>query len=94
VSTNVYHLQLQLPAATADQREPLVEAVREVSGRLVTNNDERRRYYSRLDELKSADPSLRRSRTRSLPIDPQRPLTIFSFEEAAAPAPLREASGR
>lgn len=91
MSTNVLHLQLQPPAAPADTREPVRDAVLEVSVRLVTNNDERRRLHSRLDELRSADPLLRRSRPRVLPLDPLRPLTIFSIEEA--PAPLREAVG-
>ena len=94
MSTNVLHLQLpQPPAVTADTREPLTEAVLEFSSRLASNNGERRRLHSRLDELRSADPTLRRSHPRELPIVPQRPLTIFSFEEAAAPAPLREAVG-
>lgn len=90
MSTHVLHLQ---PQTGAGAREPLAEAVREVSGRMVTLNDERRRLHSRLDELRSADPTVRRSRPRPLPLDPQRPLTIFSIEEAAAPAPLREAVG-
>jgi hypothetical protein len=89
VSTNVLHLQPQ-PGAVAGHREPLDSAVLEVSARLVTNNGERRRLHSRLDELRSADSSLRRSRTRALPLDPLRPLTIYSIEEAA-PAPLQEA---
>ena len=84
MSTHVLHLQLQPPAVAAGAREPLAEAVREVSGRMVTNNDERRRLHSRLDELRSADPSLRRSRPRVLPIAPLRPVTFFSIEEVAA----------
>ena len=92
MSTNVYHLPPQHGAAAADPREPVRDAVLEVSARLVASNDERRRLHSRLDELRSADPTLRRSRPRTLPLDPQRPLTIFSIEEAAAPAPLREAT--
>ncbi|MET0625730.1 MAG: hypothetical protein ABW250_22535 [Pyrinomonadaceae bacterium] len=91
MSTNVYYLPPQPGAAAADQREPVEAAVRELSARVITNTDERRRLHSRLNELRSADPSLRRSRTRLLPLNPQRPLTIYSFEEADAPAPLREA---
>lgn len=84
MSTNVYHLLPPTGAAAADPREPVSDAVLEVSGRILTLNGERRRLHSRLDELRSADPRLRRSRPRTLPLDPQRPLTIFSFEEAAA----------
>jgi hypothetical protein len=83
VSTNVLQLQPQPRAVTADTREPLDLAVLEVSARLASNNGERRRLHSRLDELRSADPSLRRSCTRELPVDPHRPLTIYSIEEAA-----------
>lgn len=88
MSTNVLQLQPPPRAAAADTREPLDSAVLEVSARLATNNGERRSLYSRLDELRSADPSMRRAHTRSLPLDPHRPLTIYSIEEAA---PLREA---
>ncbi len=87
MSTNVLQLQPQ-PGAVASQHEPLDEAVLEVSARLASNNSERRRLHSRLDELRTADPNHRRSHARSLPLDPQRPLTIYSIEEAA---PLREA---
>ena len=82
MSTNVYHLQPQ-PAAAADQSEALADAVREVSGYIRGLYDKHRRAHSRVEELKSADPSLRRSRTRALPLDPQRPVTFFSIEEAA-----------
>jgi hypothetical protein len=64
--------------------------VLEVSGRLVTNNDERRRLYSRLDELRSADPALRRSGPRALPADPPRPVTFFSIEEAESEPQTRQ----
>jgi hypothetical protein len=82
VSTNVTYLQLQPDGRHAFGREPLEEAVGEVSARLALNNSERRRLYSRLDELRSSDPALRRSGPRSLLPDPLRPLTIFSIEEA------------
>ena len=90
MSTRVLHLQPQ-PAAAPDTREPLADAVREVSGHIRALVAGHRRAHARVDELKSADPSLRRSRPRTLPVVPQRPLTIFSFEEADAPAPLLEA---
>ena len=83
MSTNVYHLPPQSSAAAADTREPLAEAVREVSGYIRGLNDKHRRAHSRVEELKSGDPTVRRSRPRSLPVDPQRPLTIYSIEEAA-----------
>ena len=82
MSTRVLHLQPTPGAAAADAREPLEEAVREVSARVRALNGEHRRLHSRVDELRSADPSLRRSRLRTLPVVPQRPLMIFSFEEA------------
>lgn len=90
MSTNVYHLQPQ-PTAAADTREPLDVAVREVSGYIRDLNGKHRGAHSRVLELKSGDPRVRRSHPRSLPIDPQRPLTIFSIEEADAGAPLRRA---
>lgn len=89
MSVNVLHLQPQ-PGTLADPREPLADAVLEVSARLVANNGERRRLHSRLDELRAAEPALRRSRPRPLPVDPQRPLTIFSFEEAAPEPSARQ----
>ena len=92
MSTNVLHLPSQPPPAAADRREPVEAAVRELSARIAESNDSRRRLHSRLDELRSADPRLRRSRPRALPVDPQRPLTIFSIEEAA-PA-RRRGAGR
>jgi hypothetical protein len=82
VSTNVYHLQPQSSAAAEDQREPLEEAVREVSARVRALNGEHRRLHSRVDELRSADPALRRKRPRALPLDLLRPVTFFSIEEA------------
>jgi hypothetical protein len=89
VSTDV--IQLQPGAGIAFEREPVAEAVGEVSARLVSHNSERRRLYSRLDELRSADPALRRSRPRALPLDPLRPLTIYSIEDADDEGP-REAA--
>lgn len=80
MSTNVYHLQPQ-PAAPADRREPLEAAVREVSAYIRARVGEHRRAHSRMDELRSGDSTLRRSHPRELPVVPQRPLTIFSFEE-------------
>lgn len=89
MSTNVLQLQPQ-PGAVAVRREPLDEAVLEVSARLATNNGERRRLHSRLDELRSADPSLQRCRSRALPADPLRPVTFFSIEEAAPEPSARQ----
>jgi hypothetical protein len=89
VSTNVLQLQPQ-PGAAAIRREPLDDAVLEVSARLATNNGERRRLYSRLDELRSADPALQRRRPRALPAAPPRPVTFFSIEEAAPEPSARQ----
>jgi len=90
VSTNVYHLPSQPPAAEADQREPLADAVREVSARVAALNDGHRRLHSRVDELRSADPARRRKRPRTLPTDLLRPVTFFSIEEATPEAQTRQ----
>ena len=82
MSTNVYHLQPPPSSAAADTREPLEAAVREVSARVRSLNEEHRRLHSRVDELRSADPSLRRRRARAIPADLLRPVTFFSIEEA------------
>ena len=81
MSTNVYHLQPQ-PAAAADAREPLEAAVLEASGYIRSLVGNHRRAHSRVLELKSGDPALRRARPRALPVAPQRPVTFFSIEEA------------
>ncbi len=90
MSTNLLHLQLPPAGPHAELRESLTDAVLEVSARLETNNGERRRLHSRLDELRSADPSVRRSRPRPLPAVPPRPVTFFSIEEADPEAPARQ----
>ena len=82
MSTNLLHLQLR-PGAAADRREPLDVALLEVSRRVAAANGEQRRLYSRVQELGSGNPSLRRSHARPEPPDPHRPLTIYSIEEAA-----------
>ena len=89
MSINVYYLQPQPPAA-ADAREPLEAAVLEASGHIRTLVDKHRRAHSRVLELKSGYPTLRRSHARQLTIDPQRPLTIFSIEEAAPEPQTRQ----
>ena len=83
MSTNVYHLPSQPPLAAADQREPLAQAVREVSGYIRGLNGKHRRAHSRVEELKSGDPSLRRKHPREPVAVPPRPVTFFSIEEAA-----------
>jgi hypothetical protein len=87
VSTNVYHLQPQTVAAVADRREPVEAAVRDLSARIAESNESRRRLHSRLDELRSAEPA---SRPRALPVDPPRPVTFFSIEEAAPEPSARQ----
>jgi hypothetical protein len=82
VSAAVIQLQPRPAGPHAFAREPLDEAVGEVSARLASNNAERRRLYARLDELRAGGPALRRSGPRPLLADPDRPLTIYSIEEA------------
>ena len=84
--SNVYELRPPAAVAEVEQAEPLEAAVREVSARIAENNAERRRLFTRLDELRGLTPSLRRRRARSLPPAPPEPVT-FTIEEAAAPAP-------
>ncbi len=71
-------------AAAVDQREPLGAAVLEVSAAIASNNDERRRLHTRLDELRGLSPDLRRRRPRVLPLDASSPITFYSIEEATA----------
>lgn len=79
-------------AAPAEQFEPLEEAVRELSARIAQNNAERRRLFSRLDELRGMTPSLRRRPRQSAP-ELSAPVS-FSIEEAdVAPAPLQLVRG-
>lgn len=81
------------PASAVDQREPLDAAVFDVSAAIASNSDERRRLFSRLDELRGSSPQLRRRRARVLPM-PSRPVTFYSIEEAEAssePGPLQAA---
>ncbi|MET0650199.1 MAG: hypothetical protein ABW208_26625 [Pyrinomonadaceae bacterium] len=81
--SNVYELRPPAASAAVDRAEPLDAAVRELSARIAENNDQRRRHYSRLDELRGQTPSLRRRRPRPLPPALPRPGTFFSIEEAA-----------
>jgi hypothetical protein len=70
-------------AAPAHQAEPLDAAVLEVSARIATNSDERRRLFTRLDDLRGLSPELRRRRPRAEAPSLSRPVTFFSIEEAA-----------
>ena len=76
-------IQLVPPPATpaSGQVEPLDAAVLEVSARVATLNQEKRRAYCRLDELRGLSPSLRRRRPRVAP-SMSRPVTFFSIDEA------------
>jgi uncharacterized membrane-anchored protein len=80
VSTNVLRLQPQPGTVAPDSREPLADAVLEASGYIRDLNGKHRRAHSRVLELKSGDPTVRRSRTRELSVEPQRPVTFFSIE--------------
>jgi hypothetical protein len=62
--------------------EPMESAVLEVSERMAALNSEKRRLFSRLDELRSGDSSLRRKHSRELPAQLQ-PVTFYSIEEVA-----------
>ena len=89
--TNVYHLQPQAgAAAVADEREPVEAAVRELSARIAEYNATRRRLFSRLDELRTLSPELRRRRARPAPPVMTAPVTFFSIEEAAPEPQTRQ----
>ena len=92
--SNVYELRPPAAPAAVEQVEPLEAAVRELSARIAQNNEERRRLFARLDELRGLTPSLRRRRPRALPPAPPAPVA-FAIEEAtaSAPAPLQLARG-
>jgi hypothetical protein len=62
--------------------EPMESAVLEVSDRVSALNSEKRRLFTRLDELRSGDADLRRSRSRELPAQ-LTPVTFYSIEEVA-----------
>lgn len=88
-------IQFEAAGAAPDRVEPVESAVLEVSGRLAALNDEKRRLFNRLDELRSPSPSLRRRRPRTVPPAPSRPVTFYSIEEAgdSEPATLQVARG-
>lgn len=81
--SNVVKLRPPAAPAAADQAEPVEAAMRELSARIAENNNQRRRLFSRLDELRGLSPQLRRRRARPAPPAMSRPLTFFSIEEAA-----------
>jgi hypothetical protein len=95
MTSNVVELRPPAASAASDQAEPLEAAVRELSARIAENNDERRRLFSRLDELRGLSPSLRRRRERPSPPEMSYPVTFYSIEEAdsEAAAPRRAARG-
>jgi hypothetical protein len=82
--SNVVDLRPPAAAAAVEQAEPLEEAVLEVSARITENNVERRRLFSRLDELRGLSPERCRKRTRPTPPALDAPVTFYSIEEAAA----------
>jgi hypothetical protein len=86
-------IQFEPPAAAPDQVEPVESAVLEVSARVTALNEEKRRLFTRLDELRGLSPSLRRRRPRAVSLVPARAITFFSIEEADASesAPLQVA---
>ena len=94
--SNVYELRPPAAAAAVEQAEPLEEAVREVSRRIAENNEERRRLFARLDELRGLTPSLRRRRARTAAPEVTEPALSISIEEAdadRAQSPLQAARG-
>jgi hypothetical protein len=89
-------LRLEPPAAAAAvEAEPIESAVRELSRRIAESNAQRRRLFSRIDELRGFTPELRRRRARPAPPAMTAPLNFFSIEEAEtqASAPLMVARG-
>ena len=83
MKSNVYELRPPAAAAAAVEPEPIEAAERELSARIAKNNDQRRRLYSRIDELRGFTPGLRRRRARPAPPAMSQPVTFFSIEEAA-----------
>lgn len=90
MSTNLLHLHLPHPPAAGDAREPLAVAMLEVSARVAAAAGEQRRLHSRVEELGSGDPALRRSKPRAAAPAPPRPVTFYSIEEADSEAPGRQ----
>lgn len=96
MTSNVYELRPPAASEAVDEPEPVEAAVRELSARIAENNAERRRLFSRVDELRGLTPSLRRRCARPLPPAMSTPVTFFSIEVADAPAasaPLQVARG-
>lgn len=98
MKSNVTLLRPPAAAAAVVEAEPyeaesVEAAVREVSARIAANNAERRRLFSRLDELRGLSPERRRRRPRALPPPASEPVTSLSIEEAEASAPRRAARG-
>ena len=91
---NVFRLERPASAAVAEA-EPVEAAMRELSARIAENNTQRRRLFSRIDELRGFTPELRRRRSRPAPPAMTAPVNFFSIEEAGATesAPLRVARG-
>lgn len=89
-------VELQPGAAAAGGVEAVEAAVLEVSSRISSLNAGKRRLYTRLDELRSGDISLRRRRPRTPLPAPLRPVTFYWIEEASpsvAGGQLRAAGG-
>jgi hypothetical protein len=87
-------LQFEPPAAPPNHVEPVESAVLEVSARVAALNDEKRRLFNRLDELRGLSPSLRRRRARAVPPAASHAVNFYSIEEAdadVASAPLQVA---
>ena len=92
MTSNVLRLEPRASAAV-EQVEPIESAVREVSARVTQNAEERRRLFSRLDELRGLT-TRRRRRARPSPPAMAEPVTFYSIEEAdASPASLHVARG-
>lgn len=93
--SNVVDIRPPAAVAAVDEVEPVEAAVRELSARIAENNAQRRRLFSRVDELRGLTLGLRRRRARPLPPAMSSPITFFSIEEAEAEAtaPLQFARG-
>lgn len=77
-------IQFEPPADGPDQVEPVESAVLEVSARVTTLNEEKRRLFNRLGELRGLSPSSRRQGPRAGAPALSRPVNFFSIEEATA----------
>lgn len=83
MQSNVFPFEPSDVRASA-QTEPLESSVREVRARIATLDDERRRLFSRLNDLRGLSSNLHRRRARQVEPSLSRPIVFFSIEVADA----------